>query len=439
VSSTIPSQRSSNRDDFSGCGDRPTQGEPEAADNPEQTLTKTLLDLVPLPPHSLRVGQVLTFSVRDAEGKLLIASGQQLGDTPQVQALIERGGWVRANETLAYQRALAHKMDTMLHQGATLGAIARAEADVQPDRQRVQTLELHTQWSELQLRVHSLMRAPRAADFLPRFEALHAEALALLQAHPDASLMCLIFEASQNFRQYSAKHGLLRLALAELCARQLGWDEDRRQALTRAALSMNISIAGQQDQLATQSEPLSEAQRLELERLRRQAAELLATLGVRSALWLHAVRLQPAIGPGALSGRAPAEQLARLLRRVDIFGARLSPRRGRRALAGASAARAIYLDEQRQADEAGAALVKAVGLYPPGSLVRLVNGEVGIVFKRGHSANEPLVAALLGKSGAPLSEPVPRDTRLAAQAIESSLAPHEMKLLLNLDKLMKLY
>ncbi|MFN3861605.1 MAG: hypothetical protein ACK4R2_09055 [Roseateles sp.] len=105
---------------------------------------------------------------------------------------------------------------------------------------------------------------------------------------------------------------------------------------------------------------------------------------------------------------------------------------------GPLAARAVFLDELGQPDDAGAALIKAVGLYPPGSLVRLRNGEVGMVFKRGFSANEPLVAVLIGKSGSPLSAPVPRDTRLASQAIAASLAPAKLKLRVNLDTLLRL-
>jgi len=60
------------------------------------------------------------------------------------------------------------------------------------------------------------------------------------------------------------------------------------------------------------------------------------------------------------------------------------------------------------------------------------------VFKRGHSASEPVVAALLGKSGNPLSEPVPRDTRLPTHAIESSLAPQQLKLRVSMERLLKL-
>jgi len=161
-------------------------------------------------------------------------------------------------------------------------------------------------------------------------------------------------------------------------------------------------------------------------------------VGITDSSWLTAVRLHHEAGPGPLAARGEGEKLARLLRRIDLFGARLSPRRSRQALSGAAAARAVFLDENQQPDEAGAALIKVVGLYPPGSIVRLANGEIGIVFKRGFSANEPLVAALIGKSGSPLSNPVPRDTRLASQAISASLAPSELRLRVNLEPLLKL-
>jgi HD-GYP domain-containing protein (c-di-GMP phosphodiesterase class II) len=399
------------------------------------------LDLIPLPPHSLRVGQVLNFSLRDAEGKLLYARGQVLSDSPQVQALIQRGAWVQAHETKEYQRALAHKVDTMMHQGATLGAIARVQGDYRGERAAtpVPPVNDHAAWADLQLRSHALLREPRAEDFVPRFHALSQEMLARVQQHTDAALMLLIFEASQDFQQYSARHALLSLVLGELCARQLGWAEDLRLVLAQAALSMNISISALQDRLAAQTDKPSAAQQAELAGHGDRSAELLRTLGVQDSLWLHIVRLHHETGPGPLASRSVPEQMARVLRRVDLYGARLSPRRLRKALSGAQAAHAVYLDELRQPDEAGVALIKAVGLYPPGSLVRLANGEVGVVVKRGHSANEPVVAALIGKSGAPLSEPVPRDTRLATQAIAASLAPHELKLLLNMERLLKLY
>lgn len=404
------------------------------------------MDLIPLPPNSLRIGQVLDFSIRDASGKLLIARGQALHDSPLVQAVIERGAYVLADETRAYQRAAAHKMDTLMLQGATLGEISRVRSDYSGRPERAAPLAPpndQAAWADLLLRSHSLLREPRGGsaggDFLPRFEALLQEMLARVRQQTDAALMLLILESSQEHQHYSARHGLLSLALGELCARQLGWAEDLREVLARAALSMNIAISALQDRLAVQLERPDAAQRQELDGHGDRGAELLRELGVQDALWLQVVRLHHEAGPGPLDGRSMPEQMARVLRRVDIYGARLAPRRSRRALSGAQAARAAYLDELQQPCPTGAALIKAVGLYPPGSLVHLANGELGVVMRRGHSANEPQVAALMGRSGSPLSEPVPRDTRLASQAIVASLAPHEFKLRLNTERLLKLY
>ncbi len=396
------------------------------------------MNLIALPPNSLRIGQVLTFSVRDATGRLLIAPGQQLLNTPLVRNIIARGAWMVVQETTAYQQALAHKMDQMMHQGANLGDIVKAQADVRPDRQQKVQLDEQVAWLDFQSRAHSLLREPRAEDFKPRFQQLHTDALARLLQRPDSVLTMLIFDASQDFRQYSAKHAVLCFVVSELCARQLGWSDEWRLALTQAALSMNLSISVQQDQLAALDDEPTHKQRQGLDAHGDQSADLLQSLGVSSELWLQAVRLHHDVGPGPLAGRSPGEQLGRVLRRIDLFCARLSPRRSRQALAGASAARTVYLDELQKPDAAGAALIKTMGLYPPGSLVRLANGEVGIVFKRGHNATEPMVAAVLGKSGNPLSEPVPRDTRLPTQAIAASLAPHEMKLIVQMEKLLKL-
>lgn len=400
------------------------------------------MDLIPIPPHSLRIGQVLGFSLRDASGKLLFASGQVLPNTPQVHLLIERGAFVLAHETKEYQKALAHKMDTLMHQGATLASIAGAKADYRPEaivKRSTPTFSDQAAWADLLLHVHALLREPKPEDFVQRFEQHYQELMARVQQNADAMLMRLVFDVSHDYQQYSAKHGLLCLLLAELSARHMGWREEWRASFTRAALCMNIAISELQDRLCARDDALTDAQRDEVRQRAATAPQLLRTLGVQDELWMQILMLRQEAGPGPLAGRGGAEQLARMLRRIDIFAARLSPRRSRKAMPAAAAARAVYLDELQKPDEAGTALIKAVGLYLPGSLVRLVNNEMGVVIKRGHSANEPIVAALIGKSGNPLSEPVPRDTRLAAQAVAASLAPHELKLLVNMEKLLKLY
>lgn len=397
-------------------------------------------DLIPLPARTLRLGMTLPYNLFDASGKLLFARGQVLRDSPLVRSLVDGGAWVQADETVEYQRALAHRLDTLVMQDVPLSDIAKADTSFRLDPVTAPKVEQGPReaWSDLLLRTHSLLREAEPVDFPARVAQLRDAALKRLHAHPDATLMLHVFESSQEFGDYSARHALLTLLLCDLVARQLQWDTALIEALHGAALTMNYGAGAVHDRLAAQADAATPAQRQALAAHGDRAAQRLAEAGVTDPVWLTAVRLHHDAGPGPLGNRGDGEKLARLLRRIDLFGARLSPRRSRTAMSGAAAARAVFLDELGQPDEAGAALIKTVGLYPPGSIVRLANGEIGIVFKRGFSANEPLVAALIGKSGSPLSNPVPRDTRLAAQAIAASLAPAELKLRVNLEALLKL-
>jgi len=397
-------------------------------------------DLIQLPAQSLRLGMTLPYDVYDAAGKLLFARGQVLHDSSGARSLLAGGAWVRSEDTLEYQRARAHRLDTLVLQDKPLADIAKADTSFRLDTPPPTKVEQGPReaWSDLLLHTHNLLRDGEPADFPARVAQIRDTALRRLHAHPDATLMLLVFESSHAFEDYSARHALLTLLLCDLVAQQMQLAAPLREALQGAALTMNFGAGAAHDRLASQVDPATPAQRQAMASHGDRAAQRLAAAGVTDEVWLAAVRLHHDAGPGPLAARSDGEKLARLLRRIDIFGARLSPRRSRAAMSGAAAARAVFLDELGQPDEAGAALIKTVGLYPPGSIVRLANGEIGIVFKRGFSANEPLVAALIGKSGSPLSNPVPRDTRLAAQAIAASLAPAEMKLRVNLDALLKL-
>lgn len=397
-------------------------------------------ELIPLPARTLRLGMTLPYDLFDANGKLLFARGQVLRDSPQVRSLVDGGAWVQSEDTMEYQRARAHRLDTLVMQDVPLADIAKADTSFRLDQPAAPKVELGPReaWGDLLLRTHSLLREAEPVDFAARLATLRDAALKRLHSHPESTLMLLIFESSQDFGDYSARHALLTLLLADLVAQQLQLATPLREALQGAALTMNYGASEAHDRMAALTGPATPAQRQAMAAHGDRAAQRLLALGITDSAWLTAVRLHHDVGPGPLAPRSDGEKLARLLRRIDIFGARLAPRRARAAMSGAAAARAVFLDELGQPDEAGAALIKTVGLYPPGSIVRLANGEVGIVFKRGFSANEPLVAALIGKSGSPLSNPVPRDTRLTAQAIAASLPPAEMKLRVNLDALLKL-
>jgi len=139
-----------------------------------------------------------------------------------------------------------------------------------------------------------------------------------------------------------------------------------------------------------------------------------------------------------LLDKTPAQRMARLVQRADMFAARLAPRASRVPISPAAAMQACYFDENRQVDEAGAALIKAVGIYQPGSFVRLATDEVGVVVRRGQNTSTPRVAVVVNRSGMPTGEPIVRDTSAREHRIVASVPHREVKVKINLERMLPL-
>lgn len=292
---------------------------------------------------------------------------------------------------------------------------------------------------DLQLKLHGLLRRPDPNNFLPQITLLESQLVEHLTANSDAVLLTLVDFASTEIHQYSSAHAMLVTALCHLGGTQVGeWDEAWLQALRFSALTMNISMTELQDALCQQSSPLTEDQKTEIASHPARSEELLRSLGCTEALWLESVRRHHEASPGGFTARQPASQIARLIQRADIFASRLSPRKGRAALSASAAAQVAYLDEERNPDEAGAALIKAIGIYPPGCWVGLGNGEIGMVLRRGEKAHCPMVAALIGPDGIPLAIPKLRDTQNAPYGISVSLPPDKIKFHPQLSNLLRM-
>ena len=395
--------------------------------------------MIPIHPDVLRVGHPLPVSLRDASGHLLMPRGTVLADEAQRALLLARGVYVDVADSAQFRKALAGKVDAMVRRNALLGQIAQAmpdAAECAPTRpQRI--VDPASAWNDLVLRTSALLHDPPAGEFAARAARLDLEAMDLLAADSDTSLLTLIHATTQELRGYSATHALLVMVVCELAARHLPWPPDWRPVLRRAALTMNMAMSSLQDQLVLQDSPVTPRQRETIDGHPLCGAEQMRTLGVTDELWLQAVEHHHASVPGPLADLQASLQLARLIQRADIFAARLAPRRMRRAMAATAAAKAAYLDENQQADAAGSAIIKAVGIYPPGSFVRLASQEVAVVLRRGRRANEPLVASVLSRIGLPLGEPALGGTPKPHE-VTAGVAPHEVKLRLHLQRLLQL-
>lgn len=395
-----------------------------------------------LPPEQLRIGQPTDFGLLDASGQLLMAPGTVIASEAHRQQLLDRGVYIDVQDSETYSRAMGGKLDSMLRQNELLGRIAHARPDattMEPAPSTRRPVDPLAAFSDLQMHAGKLLREAPQADFTARLRKVQHELFSLVNGDADTALLLLVDATTSELRQYSVTHAMLVAVVCDMAARKLpGWPAEWREPLRCAALTMNMAMTALQDTLALQTSPPNAHQRAQIDSHAERAAQSLQASGVDDALWIDAVSHHHDSPPGPLSALPPARQLARLIQRADIFAARLSPRSKRAALSGAAAAKAAYLDERQQADEAGAAIIKATGIYPPGSFVRLASGEVAVVLRRGPRANEPLVASVLSRASTPLGEPVLRNTRLAQHAVSAGVSPQDVRLRLNLERLLRL-
>jgi hypothetical protein len=112
-----------------------------------------------------------------------------------------------------------------------------------------------------------------------------------------------------------------------------------------------------------------------------------------------------------------------VLRAADVFVAKITARALHPALTPQAAARQLFQEEPTA--RVASALIKAVGLYPPGDFVRLANGEAAVVVRRAVAGSAVQAAALLAANGKPLPGAPKRDTALAEFAITGALADRQ--------------
>lgn len=257
-----------------------------------------------------------------------------------------------------------------------------------------------------------------------RFTDITEAARTLAHRDMDLALFVLIEANGKAMNQYSGKHALACLVIGELSANWLNWPDEEKRALALAALSMNVSMTSVQDAMAEQRTGLSDFQRTHVKLHASASAELLRKAGVADPLWLYTVEHHHTVISPVLSGGDTAgPRLADLLRRADIYTAKLSRRGTRDSVTPATAARDACLDASGKPDNIGATLLRVLGLYPPGTYVELTSGEIAIVVKRGKKAHTPIVASVRRPDWGLVMPPQKRDTARPGLAVRRGVEP----------------
>jgi hypothetical protein len=201
----------------------------------------------------------------------------------------------------------------------------------------------------------------------------------------------------------------------------------------RAALTMNVAMTALQDQLALQTDKLSREQQAAVVAHPVKGRELLRELGIQDDLWLEVVGTHhdKKIADLPLSALPAARRLVRILHVVDRYAAMISPRKSRNGRSSMESARLILQNESIPDDEVGPALIRTVGLCPPGTYVRLDDNAIAVVVRRSPEVNQPFVAIVTTTKEEPLPHPILHRTVTGMPAIQAALTVGQVQLRLN--------
>lgn len=352
------------------------------------------MQVLRLPRSKVHIGAPLPWNVRDQQGKLLLSKGYVLRDARQLDELLERGAFVDADE---------------------VRAAALADAPVQP-KVKAQP-NLFDLWDKQAKTLRDLCHPQFDPEFIQQLQAYAGQLLHLLDSQVDVGIYHAVRQENQPLFYYGYNHAIHTAVLCVLLARHLKWPLPNINSLLMAALTMNLSILELQGVMAAQDVPMRDAQKKEIMAHPEQAVALLEAMGVVDADWLTAVAQhhEHVDGNGYPTGCTNPGEMATALRVCDVFMAKISPRAVRDPLSSQEAIRQLYREDQ--GGPMSTAVIKEIGIFPPGDFVKLANGERGIVVQCTANARAPIVAVVTDTLGRPIIKTVRRDSTQAEFAI----------------------
>ncbi|MCW8886818.1 MAG: HD domain-containing protein [Motiliproteus sp.] len=216
---------------------------------------------------------------------------------------------------------------------------------------------------------------------------------------------------------------LLAGVLCELIGREVGMSSSSRLLLICASLTQDVAMLDlQESTLDRQSSPLTDGQRRQIQKHPSAGRKIIEQAGVKDALWLDAVEQHhERLNGSGYPNRLKQEEIssgAKILACADSYAAMVRPRGDRGVKIPKVAIKEVYLMRGDALDtEVVRVLINILGIHPPGTWVKLANGEQGVVREPGEDRPFPRVAALLDCDGNTLLGSQIRDTAIKDCAV----------------------
>ena len=363
--------------------------------------------------HDMVLGEPLQWDVYDTTGHLLLSRGHVIDNAHLLESLMERGLFID----------LPHKHTETPHTETQLRELPSVLRLINLAHKRLEELlfGLHTE-TDAQAKILEVART-----------VIHATNL-----NPDIAVACILL--NQNASSYAERHSMDTAVLALLVAQALKKSADEIAVIVAAALTMNIGMLRQHDHFQDKQGALTDKELELIKKHPEESVNLLKQAGISDPDWLgyilqHHENEDGSGYPYGLSGQDIAQN-AKIISLADRYCARVTGRKYHQPLLPPAVLRGLFVEDSKTIDAHLAPyFIHELGMYPPGTCVRLHNGEIGVVTRKGKQASTPVVHALVGPRGAPLSFPIQRDTAKELFAIHEALHPEQADVRFSMQQL----
>lgn len=352
-------------------------------------------DRVRLTRKDLRVGMTVPWNIYDLEGRKLLAKGQDLRSEKMLDEMC--------------QYILFH--DLPEHQ-AVAAKTGQGKLNVF-DKCQDYILRIERIFNELE---------EQNPDCNDKINSLAKDILNLCGREPDAALAAV--HVPNDFH-YIDFHPVQCAFLSVLVARRAGFTDDECFSLAVASVLANVGMRHTQDRLSEQTETLKAEQKNIIRQHPVKAAEMLRAVNYDNESVLNIIleHHERCDGSGYPQGfkRDNICRGALVLAVVDSYSAMVSSGNYHEPYSIKETLQNFFMDKGKLYEaQFSLLLIKVLTVFPPGSFVKLSNGETAIVVLRGKmSPMEPLLKSVLGKNGEQYANPLVRDLSMHNFEIQS--------------------
>lgn len=369
------------------------------------------MEFVRIKPDDIAVGSRLPWSVYCTEKALLLQEGTLVANERQRHIILERGIY----RNLTHQEIEARK--------------AAPEPANETPVPRIAPFRAKEQWTRTLSELLPRIEDGNATKVTRTISSIAVELHLACEQQADAILAAVHLSRGVS---YTAVHPIHAAILCELLGRRVNCPKNQRLRIIAAALTMNVGMLRLQDELFQQKTSLTEEQKSGILEHPQRSVELLKQAGVTDSTWLDAIlhhheRINGSGYPAGLNN----EQIcggARIIALADMYAALVTPRIHRAPIVAQDALKTVFAKRGNEVDDTLAnQLIREVGVFPPGTTVRLVNGEIAVVSRRAivkkkRDSTAPIVHSLVSPRGGLYDQPVKRDCSNVLFKISESAA-----------------